>query len=670
MRSQSIRQAALPALKLSALAVGLALAGSANAVQFKYENGLTGSIDTTISAGISVRTQAADPSLIGIANGGTSRSVNEDDGDRNYGKNKPFSELLKVTHDVEMKFDGWSFFGRGLYFMDFKTRKNSSLGPVGRERIGQDAKILDAFVSKGFDVFGKNVKLRAGNQVISWGESTFIPNGINIINPVDISKLRVPGSELKEAFIPATSALISLELTKNASLEGWMQFNFEKIKLDPKGSYWSNNDFASDDATQVFVGFGRRRDLTGRAATNPAFFTPAQLAGSATLAGLNGLITSVLGPSDPAAAVWAPRGADRNPSDWGQYGLAFRYLATDLNNTEFGAYYMNYHSRIPFFSGIKGKVTSALTGANATITANVCSAAFQAAAGTALCDQARTDLKASYFAEYPENIRLIGLSFNTQGPAGIALQGEISYRPNQPIQNATPELLLAALGAPNVFTGQTQIPGAPVGATSAAFVPDGAYQQGWSRVKMTQAQITGTKAVPNIFGADQGVLVGEVGVTRYHGLDPNLRYNGPAVYLPATELAAALASTAAFARQTEGFLEANSWGYRLVGRLDYSNLMFGANVSPRFAFNHDVKGTSQTFNEGVKSFSLGAAFDWQKKIVLDVSYNNFFGGKKFSGCDTAVSGQVAFSGQSQCYESSANPVKDRDFISLSLSYSF
>lgn len=671
MRSQSKFNRVQPALKLSALAVGLVLAGGAQAVQFKYDNGLSGSLDTTVSAGISVRTASPSSDLIGLANGGTSRSVNEDDGDRNYAKNKPFSELLKVTHDLELKYDDWTFFGRGLYFVDFKTRKNSTLGPIGRERIGQDAKVLDAFVSKGFDLYGKNLKVRAGNQVISWGESTFIPNGINVVNPVDIAKLRVPGSELKEAFIPTSSALMSLELTKNASLEGWVQFNFDKIKLDPKGSYWSNNDFASDDANQVFVGFGRRKDLTGRGATNPVPpFSAAQVAAVPTLGVLNAQIAGLLGPFDPAAAIWAPKGADRNASDWGQYGLAFRYLASNFNNTEFGLYYMNYHSRIPFFSGVKGKVTSALTGANATLTATVCSAPFVAAAGSGLCDQARTDLKATSFAEYPENIRLVGFSFNTQGPAGIALQGEISHRPNQPIQNATPELLLAALGAPNVFTGQTQIPGAPVGATASALVPDGTYQRGWSRVKMTQAQLTGTKAVPNIFGADQGVLVGEVGFTRYHGLDPNLRFNGPAVYLPATDLAASLASTAAFAKQTEGFLDSSSWGYRLVGRLDYSNLVFGANVSPRFAFNHDVRGTSQTFNEGVKSVSLGAAFDWQKKIILDISYNNFFGGRTYCGTDTAASAQVALGGQSQSYCSSANPVKDRDFFSISVSYSF
>lgn len=640
-RSHNHRHA-LPAVKVSVLAIGLALSGAATAEQFKFESGLTGSFDTTISAGVSIRTESPDRTLIGIANGGTSRSVNEDDGDRAYKKNRPFSELLKVTHDLELKYGEWGFFGRGLYFVDFKNRNNNALGPIGKDRIGSDARMLDAFVTRGFDLYGTSVKVRAGQQVISWGESTFIPGGINVINPVDVSKLRVPGSELKEAFIPTSSILASFELTKNASLEYWAQFNHDKTKLDPRGSYWSNNDFASDDSDRVFVGFGRRNDLTGRTAGNPIpLATPT--AGPVAQA--------LYGPFDPAAAIWAPRGVDRSPSDHGQYGLALRYLATELNNTEFGLYYMNYHSRIPFFSGVKGTVTSVLTGGPL--------AAATGQTGTA-----------TYFAEYPSNIRMLGFSFNTQGPLGVALQGEISHRPNQPIQNATPELLLAALGAPNVFTGAVQIPGAPVGATASALVPNGTFQQGWSRVKMTQAQMTGTKGIPNILGADQAVLVGEVGYTRFHGLDPNLRFNGPGVFLPATPLGASLASTAAFAQQTDGFATENSWGYRASGRLEYSNLMFGANVSPRFAFSHDVKGVSQTFNEGVKSISVGSGFDWQKKITLDLSYTMFWGGRYYCGSDTAVSAQVAFGGQPLGYCSSANPIRDRDFFSISATYSF
>jgi len=30
--------------------------------------------------------------------------------------------------------------------------------------------------------------------------------------------------------------------------------------------------------------------------------------------------------------IWLPRTADHNPSDNGQYGLAFRYLASDFND--------------------------------------------------------------------------------------------------------------------------------------------------------------------------------------------------------------------------------------------------------------------------------------------------------------------------------------------------
>ncbi|MFX4681957.1 DUF1302 family protein, partial [Acinetobacter baumannii] len=56
---------------------------------------------------------------------------------------------------------------------------------------------------------------------------------------------------------------------------------------------------------------------------------------------------------------------------------------------------------------------------------------------------------ARIFAEYPEDIQLFGLSFNTPGPFGLALGGEYSFRPNLPLQIATPELVLAALGLPN-----------------------------------------------------------------------------------------------------------------------------------------------------------------------------------------------------------------------------
>ncbi len=647
-----------PVLKASALAVALALVGTANAAQFNYDNGFSGSFDSTFSYGISVRAQEASKTLIGIANGGVGRSVNDDDGNQAYKKGSPFSQLLKGTHELSAKYDGWSMLIRGLYFVDTEARGASNLGPIGRDRLAQDAKILDAFVARTFDFGGKNVNVRAGRQVISWGESTFIPNGINVINAVDISKLRTPGSELKEAFIPTSTLYASFELTKQASLETFVLFNHDTFKLDPKGSYFSNNDTASDDANRLIVSFGRRKDLSGKAPTNPV---------PPTAPGAGPLAQSLYGIFDPAAAVWAPRAADRNPKDTGQYGAAFRYLATELNNTEFGAYYLKYHSRIPFFSGVRGTVTSILTGGPLGVPTGQ--------TGTA-----------NYFVEYPSDIKLYGFSFNTQGPLGVALQGEVSYRPNQPLQIAGPELVLAVLGAPNLLTGFATIPGTisaanPFGASAAALVPAGTEITGFRRVKATQFQMTGTKSFPAVLGADQGIVVGEFGYTRYSGLTDALKFTGPGVNLPATVQGSVAGQAGSV--QPGGYTTENSYGYRLVGRLDYTNSLFGGNLSPRVAFSHDVKGVSQTFNEGVKSISFGSSLELKKQWVFDVSYNMFFGGRVYCGTDqitnpaqTALGAQIngvaalgrAPQGAGFC--SNANPIRDRDFYSFSASYSF
>jgi hypothetical protein len=476
--------------------------------------------------------------------------------------------------------------------------------------------------------------------VISWGESTFIANGINIINPVDLSKIRIPGSELKEAFIPTTGLWGSQELTKSATIERFYLTNWDKVKLDPRGSYFSNNDTASDDATRLIVTFGRRKD--------PHFPLTNPIPLATPTAGP--IAQALYGPFDPAASVWAPRSPDRNPSDNGQWGLAMRYLATDLNNTEFALYAMNYHSRTPLLSGVTGSPTTSTSTLSSIVTGGPLNAAQN---GTA-----------TYFAEYPEDIRLYGLSFNTGAPYGVALQGEVSYRPNQPLQLAGPELVLAVLGLPNLITGFTQIPGAPTGATSAALVPPNTYIQGYRRVKMTQAQMTATKGIPNILASEQFVMVGEVGATWLANLPTGLKFTGPGVVLPATQFGATLTSGGSM--QTEGFATEFSWGYRLAFRLDYANALCGGPRAPRSAWAHDVNGVGPTFNQGTKAQSLGLSWDYQRKWIVDAQYTAFSGGRQY--CGTDVSGVPPTQPASFC--TSANPLKDRDFFSMSVSYSF
>jgi hypothetical protein len=629
-----------PAALASAVATALACAAPAYALEFAFDNGLKANVDTTISYGVSVRAAKPDPSLIGIANGGTSRTVNEDDGDLNFKKGSPFANVVKATTDVELKYRNFGFFGRGTAFYDFDLHDSDKLGPTGRDRLGKNVVGLDGFVSAVFEPMGKNLRLRAGRQVISWGESTFIPGGINVINPVDLSRLRIPGSELKEAFIPTTGVWGSQELTKATTVEGFYLTNWDKTRLDPRGSYFSNNDAVSDDGDRAIVTFGRRKDPHFPLSNPIPLATP----------GAGGPAQALYGPFDPAASVWAPRIADRNPSDSGQYGVAMRYFAHELNNSEFAFYYLNYHSRTPIFSSFTGSPTTSTSTLTSIVTGGPLNAAQN---GTA-----------RYFAEYPENIKLYGFSFNTAAPAGVALQGEYSYRPNQPVQLSTAELILATLGLPNTITGFTQIPGAAVGATAAALVPANTYLAGFQRLKMSQLQITGTKGWPNVLRSEQLVLVVEAGANYFHGLPTNVKFSGPAAYLPATQFGAAL--TSGGSQQTEGFLTQFSWGYRAVGRLEYANALYGGTLAPRLAFTHDVSGVGPNFNEGVKSASAGISWDYQRKWIVDAQYTAFFGGRKY--CGTDVSGVPPTQPASFC--SNANPLADRDFYSVSVSYSF
>lgn len=126
----------------------------------------------------------------------------------------------------------------------------------------------------------------------------------------------------------------------------------------------------------------------------------------------------------------------------------------------------------------------------------------------------------------------------------------------------------------------------------------------------------------------------------------------------------------AFSTQPGGYATNFSWGYRLLGRLEYANLLFGGNVAPRLAWSHDVSGSGPTFNEGVKSASIGASWEYQRRWVVDAQYTSYFGGRTYCGTDQPPAGSAVTPGQSASWCSSANPLKDRDFYSISVSYSF
>ena len=105
--------------------------------------------------------------------------------------------------------------GSALYDVqvDGRTRGSHAAADRSEDLVGKYARLLDAFAYARSTSGSMPAELRLGRQVVSWGESTFIQNGLNVINHFDVSALRVPGSELKEAFLPQEMAVFNLQFS-------------------------------------------------------------------------------------------------------------------------------------------------------------------------------------------------------------------------------------------------------------------------------------------------------------------------------------------------------------------------------------------------------------------------------------------------------------------------
>jgi hypothetical protein len=656
------------------LVLALLLITAAPAAAFQFTLGdVQASLDTTLSYGLNWRVAERDKDIIGIANGGRAYSVNGDDGNLNYDDNDYFSKVFKITSDLEMKYHNYGLFLRGTAFYDFHNvhgdLERTELEGDALDLVGKNAELLDAFIWWDFEVGGRPGTLRVGDQVLSWGESTFIQNSINTINPVDVNKLRIPGSELKEALKPVGMVSAALSANEYVSFEAFYQYDWEKTEVDPPGSYWSTNDFAGEGGDRVLLGFGQWSDLGESWGVNP--LVPWNLLGYPTPVG-----------GDPRFNM-VPRGPNVYADNSGQYGLAMRVLVPQLNNTEFGLFYMNYHSRLPVISAKTGTAvgvvrtitagtaaqTLALSGGNVFLALNngtlagtsrglpladaqaVAAEAVNAASigGVALATAYATSeyaKTAQYFLEYPEDIQLFGVSFNTQlERSGIALQGEVSYRRDVPLQVDDLELLFAALGPIN-----------PTLANDNQLANVTGFEQtihGYKRLDMTQVQVTATKVFGPTAGADQFTLVGEVGLTYVHDMPSKdkLRFESPGTYISGNQKLAGFHGIAAGKYEdSSAFADQTSWGYRLVGKLDYNNAIGAVTLSPRIAWAHDVDGNSPNpggnFLEHRKAITVGLEANYLNSWSADLSYTDFFGAGRY------------------------NLINDRDFVSFNVKYSF
>ncbi|SUD85526.1 type V secretory pathway, adhesin AidA [Stutzerimonas stutzeri] len=591
--------------KTLALAVALGTAAPAYAVSFNIGE-IEGQFDSSMSVGASWAMDSPDMDLVGSANGGTGYTQTGDDGRLNFKKGETFSKIFKGVHDLELRYRDSGAFVRGKYWYDFELKDESRLhkdiSDSNRKEAAQSsgAEILDAFLYHNYYVGDLPGTVRIGRQVVSWGESTFIGNSINSINPLDAAAFRRPGAEIKEGLIPVNMLYVSQSLSDRLSMEAFYQLEWDQTIIDNCGTFFSGADVAADGCdTNYHVG-------------------PAALAGA--LNSPLGAYASANGVTYTSEGVMIPRGGDRDARDSGQFGLALRWLG---DATEYGFYFMNYHSRTPILSsqtaGLATFGTSQTVGGAAGTAAGNAAYAQAIAAGAtptqAAAIAAQVGAQAGeaiggaillgngqYFLEYPEDIRLYGMSFSTTLPTGTAWSGEISYRPNAPIQINTTDVTLE-------LTDPTRA---------------GFENRGYNRKEITQLQTTFTHFFDQILGAGRVTVVGEIGYAHVGGLESTseLRYGRDANFGTPTD-ALALA-----ANGRHGFVTANSWGYRLRALADYSNVFAGVNLTPNVSFSHDVDGYGPNglFNEGSKAVSIGVDAVYQNTYTASLSYTDFFGG--------------------------------------------
>ncbi len=577
-----------------AIAAALAVSSPAHAVQFEWGN-FDGSWDNTISYGISWRGEDPDPALIGIGNGGTGPAILTDDGNLNFEKGDIFSNIIKGTSELELDNGQFGFFGRIKYWYDWELKsggKPHGHGPndyeAGAELNDGDfadwakfsgLELLDLFVYGTFDIGDNPLDVRLGRQVVNWGEATFI-QGINVLNPIDVSAFRRPGAEIKEGLLPVALLYGNLGMGGGWSIEAYYQFKWEETVIDGCGTYFSTVDFAAEGCNEL-------------AAPDVGF-------PDAVLQNINNVA------KDPFV---------NKAGDSGQFGLAVRKYVDQID-TEFGLYYQRLHNRTPVLNvrynlGAIGDGSILLGGPVPTY----------------------------YQVEYPEDIDIWGLSFATNVGV-VALSGEISYKKDLPVGvNGTTELL----GGLRVLFNQGALCGTPTGDAvygqfggracaawlSFATTGDG-LAQGWDRFDVTQAQTTAIYFWDQGLGAQRVTLVGEVawvGVDDLPGIDV-MPYGRNPIFGPPTNFFDTSTGAPIAVQPDDGFVTSSSWGYRIRAAANYPNVFAGVELTPSIAWAHDVSGTSPTptFLDGRKAFSLALGGNYLTKYRGSISYTWFSGG--------------------------------------------
>lgn len=611
---------------------------------------------------------------------------NMDDGNLNYDPGDLVAGLVKWTSDLSGSYGDLSFKARAIGFYDFvntdfqETHSNTRYQPARTPRdpqvdrlIGQAIELHDLVVTMPFTIGENFYDLSVGQQKIRWGEANLIVlNSLNEINPPDGRRLHQPGFQVNELFLPVPMVVLSgdLDVDLGLGIQAFYQFGWRPVLADPGGSFYADIDALHKDETYAMLGIGNQaEDPDGQARlAHPA----AQL----------------LTDTSFTARVLP----NREPRHGGQYGVKLSWFSDFLlPSTEYGFYAMNYHARLPSLS-VNATERSCLRDAvdnNYAAYAAACEG-FVAASGR---EPLPLDTLTAFF-EYPENIQLYGISFNTNlGKWSVA--GEYAYRPNVPVQVQSVDLIwaglqpafpeqdivfgsaelfgdasadeLLALGLNPVLAG-ADAGGFPItvpGARNA--IPDfietryrghevqpRQYIPGFERMAVDQLVINGIRILgsshplSNLIGSEQIILMLEAGVThvwdmpdidtlQFEGGSPNASHRAGGADgsgMPDGEPDARRQNPT---QQTQAFPTEFAWGYRLLSQMQYNDVFGLLTLKPLLVLAHDLGGTAPKPFQNFIEDRLDAAFALEVLVGQrwsgKLQYNLHMGNRHYSRGD-------------------------------------
>lgn len=369
--------------------------------------------NATVNYGAAMRLNAPASVLVNgpVGAAGLSSTINSDDGDRNFKRRSLTENRVSALLESDLKYRNYGLFARASMFYDDvynSSNDNNSPGTVNksgdpreftkgaRDYAGRRARMLDVYAYGAF-VFGESkLNLRAGQQVVQWGEALYFPNIAGAQAPADATKANVAGAEVKDILLPTGQVSAQFAVTPSFSVLAYYQYKYKPTEISPAGTYFSYADMIGPGGDRIYT------------MANPLLANPA----TAALPGLPMMLA-------------ATRGADIRPGNSGQYGVGVRFRPEA--KTEVGLYYLRYHDKNPTVQTNFGV---------ATLYPGLPAAQIPAITSLAL-PPAYQFLPVSYQVKYFDGIRLAGATFSTQ-VFGISLAGEASMRDGAPVLVNTP----------------------------------------------------------------------------------------------------------------------------------------------------------------------------------------------------------------------------------------